>query len=86
MTWNCTAPPSAGATSGATQRNVEDHRSPNCTAWPPKAGKPPLLPPDIDLLQGTLTVKDKHGNVVGTYRIEGGNLELALDTMQLTPV
>jgi carboxyl-terminal processing protease len=50
------------------------------------AGKPPLLPEDIDLLQGTLTVKDKHGNVVGTYTIEGGNLELALDTMELTPV
>jgi carboxyl-terminal processing protease len=51
-----------------------------------KVGKPPLLPEDIDLLQGTLTVKDKLGNVVATYRIEGGNLELALDTMQLTPV
>jgi carboxyl-terminal processing protease len=51
-----------------------------------EVGKPPLLPDNIDLLQGTLTVQDKLGNVIGTYRIEGGNLELALDTMQLTPV
>ena len=35
---------------------------------------------------GTLTVRDKLGNVVGTYRIDAGNLELALDTMRLTPV
>jgi len=51
-----------------------------------QVGKPPLLPHDIDLNQGTITVRDKQGNVVGTYRIEGGNLELALDTMKLTPV
>jgi hypothetical protein len=49
-------------------------------------GKPPLLPPDIDLQAGTLTVRDKLGNVVGTYRIDAGNLELAFDTMRLTPV
>ena len=50
------------------------------------AGKAPLLPSDIDLNQGTLTVRDKQGNVVGTYRIDGGNLELALDTVKLSPV
>jgi carboxyl-terminal processing protease len=49
-------------------------------------GAPPLLPPDIDLLHGTITVKDKLGNVVGTYTINGGDLEVALDTMELTPV
>lgn len=51
-----------------------------------QAGKPPLLPTDIDLRQGSITVKDKLGNVIGTYTINGGNLEVALDTMQLTPV
>jgi len=51
-----------------------------------EVGKPPLLPPEIDLQDGTLTVRDKLGNVVGTYRIDAGNLELALDTMRLTPV
>jgi carboxyl-terminal processing protease len=51
-----------------------------------RAGKAPLLPPDIDLLGGTLTVADKHGNVVGTYRIEDGDLELALGSVKLSPV
>ena len=51
-----------------------------------EAGKPPLLPPDIDLTQGTLTIRDKQGNLVGSYRIEGGDVELALDTVKLTPV
>lgn len=51
-----------------------------------EAGKPPLLPPDIDLEHGTLTIRDKHGNVVGTYEIEGGNLGLALDTIRLKPI
>ena len=51
-----------------------------------KTGKPPLLPTDIDLRDGTLTVKDKLGNIIGTYKIDGGDLEVALETMQLTPV
>jgi carboxyl-terminal processing protease len=50
------------------------------------AGRTPLLPPDIDLLQGSLTIRDKQGNVVGTYRIEGGDLESALETVKLEPV
>ncbi len=50
-----------------------------------KVGKPPLLPPDVDLLEGTLTITDKAGNVVGAYRIDGGDLELALATVELTP-
>jgi len=49
-------------------------------------GSMPLLPSDIDLLNGMLTVTDKNGNVIGTYRIEGGNLELALGTLELTPL
>jgi hypothetical protein len=51
-----------------------------------EAGKPPLLPPDIDLAHGTLTIRDKHGNVIGTYEIEGGDVGLALDTIQLKPI
>ncbi len=51
-----------------------------------EVGKPPLLPGDVDLRAGTITVKDKLGNVIGTYKIDGGNLEVALDSMQLTPV
>lgn len=48
-------------------------------------GRVPLLPPDIDLAQGTLTIRDKLGNVVGTFRIEGGDLEQALQVVKLTP-
>jgi hypothetical protein len=50
------------------------------------AGRPPLLPPEIDLTQGTLTIRDKQGNLVGAYRIEGGNVEMALETVNLVPV
>jgi carboxyl-terminal processing protease len=51
-----------------------------------QVGRPPLLPTDIDMRGGLITVKDKLGNVIGSYRIDGGNLEVALDTLQLTPV
>lgn len=51
-----------------------------------QAGKVPLLPPDINLEAGTLAVRDKHGNLIGTYRIEAGDVELAFRALQLTPV
>lgn len=51
-----------------------------------KAGKPPLFPPEIETAEGTITVRDKHGNVIGTYRIEDGNLELALRQVHLSPI
>lgn len=51
-----------------------------------KAGRPPLLPPEIETAEGTITVRDKHGNVIGTYRIEDGNLELALQQVHLSPI
>ena len=50
-----------------------------------EVGRPPLLPPDVDLLEGTLTITDKDGNLIGAYRIDGGDLELALGTVELTP-
>ncbi len=49
-----------------------------------EVGKEPLVPPEMDLRQGTLVINDKQGQVVGTYRIEGGDLELALATLELT--
>ena len=51
-----------------------------------EAGKPPLLPPEFDTAEGSITVRDKHGNVIGTYRIEDGNLELALQQVRLSPI
>lgn len=50
------------------------------------AGKAPLLPPDVDLLSGTVTIRDRHGNVIGTYRIDGGDVRMALQGIRLTPV
>ena len=49
-----------------------------------EVGKEPLLPPEMDLRQGTLVINDKQGRIVGRYRIEGGDLELALATLELT--
>jgi carboxyl-terminal processing protease len=46
----------------------------------------PLLPTDVDLEEGTLTLRDRHDNVIGTYRIEGGDVSLALQTVTLTPI
>ena len=49
-------------------------------------GREPLLPEDVELIAGTITLRDKDGNVVGEYRIDGGDLELALNSVQLTPL
>jgi carboxyl-terminal processing protease len=51
-----------------------------------EAGKTPLLPPDVSVVDGTLTIRDKQGNVVGTYKIQGGDIELALETLDLKPL
>lgn len=51
-----------------------------------EAGRQALLPGDVDLQAGTITVRDRHGNVIGEYRIEGGDMNLALQSMRLTPV
>ena len=50
------------------------------------AGRPPLLPPNVDLTEGTLTLHDRYGNLVGTYRIDSGDLPRALETVALRPV
>jgi carboxyl-terminal processing protease len=51
-----------------------------------EAGRAPLLPPDVDLVAGTITIHDKHGNLIGGFRIEGGNLERALEEVTLSPL
>jgi carboxyl-terminal processing protease len=50
-----------------------------------RVGRVPLLPPDVDLSAGTLTVRDRHGNIVGAFRIEAGDLNRALQGVGLTP-
>ena len=51
-----------------------------------EAGRVPLLPPEVDLIDGTITIHDRHGNLIGTYHIDGGDVPLALETVALTPV
>ena len=49
------------------------------------AGREPLLPPDVDLTDGRITVQDAEGNVVGTYKITTGDVALALGALELEP-
>ncbi len=51
-----------------------------------EAGRPPLLPPEVETDDATLTIRDKHGNVIGAYRLEEGDLELALRQIRLSPI
>lgn len=47
------------------------------------AGRVPLLPDDVQLIGGTMILRDRHGNEIGRFEIEGGNVELALETLRL---
>ncbi len=51
-----------------------------------KAGRPPLLPPEVETDDATLTIRDKHGNLIAAYRVEDGDLELALRQIRLSPI
>ncbi len=48
-----------------------------------RSGRPPLLPPDADLTDAVVTVRDRNGTVVGQYRVVGGDLEFALRQVEL---
>lgn len=50
------------------------------------AGRPSLIPDDAELLGGTLLLRDRNGNAIGRYRIEGGDLEIALTGVRLSQV
>jgi carboxyl-terminal processing protease len=45
-----------------------------------------LLPEDAEIAGGQMLITDRHGNAIATFRITGGNLELALRAAQLEPV
>ena len=49
-------------------------------------GRRPLLPADADLADGTLSVYDRGGDLVSTYRLVSGDLEYALRHLQLIPI
>ena len=45
-----------------------------------------LLPADVDLSEGHIIVRDRLGNVIGRFRIEEGDVELALRGLDLVPL
>ncbi len=51
-----------------------------------EAGGRPLLPLDVDPAGGTLSVHDADGNLIGSFRILGDDLELALRQARLEPL
>jgi carboxyl-terminal processing protease len=47
------------------------------------AGRPPLLPEDVDLSNGRITVADRDGTTIGSFRIAGGDVPMALAALEL---
>jgi predicted TIM-barrel enzyme len=45
-----------------------------------------LIPVDTNLDNAVVTLTDEDGNVVGSWRIEGGNIESALDSLRLESI
>ena len=48
-----------------------------------KAGRKPLFPADADLADAVVTVRDRHGEILAHYRVVGGDLERALQQVEL---
>lgn len=42
-----------------------------------------LIPPEVDLENARLTLTDQNGNLIGTWRVMHGNIESALESLQL---
>ncbi|MCH8049953.1 hypothetical protein IIB51_00895, partial [Patescibacteria group bacterium] len=51
-----------------------------------EAGRPPLFPPEVETDDATLTIRDKHGNLIAAYRVVDGDLKLALRQIRLSPI
>ena len=49
-------------------------------------GREPLLPPEAEVAGGTISVLDRDGNHLGTFRIEGGDVARALDSLTVRRV
>jgi len=45
--------------------------------------KASLIPPDVDLENAIVTLTDQEGNEIGTWRVMHGNIEAALESLQL---
>jgi len=44
-----------------------------------------LIPEDVNLKNALMTISDGDGNVIGTWRVKNGDIEAALDSLQLEP-
>jgi carboxyl-terminal processing protease len=64
-----------------TQQRIDELR-----AAARKAGRPPVIPPNVDLEDSVIAIHDREGNLIGEYRVEGGNLRIALEGVLLEPV
>jgi len=42
-----------------------------------------LIPPNVDLENAIVTLTDQEGNEIGTWRVKHGNIEAALESLQL---
>lgn len=42
-----------------------------------------LIPPEVDLENARLTLTDQNGNLIGTWRVMHGDIEFALESLQL---
>lgn len=42
-----------------------------------------LIPPEVDLENARLTLTDQNGNLIGTWRVMAGDIESALESLQL---
>jgi carboxyl-terminal processing protease len=51
-----------------------------------QSGQAPLLPDDLDLADGRVTVTDRDGRVVGVFRIVDGGLAEALEMANVEPI
>jgi carboxyl-terminal processing protease len=64
-----------------TQRRIEELRG-----LAQEAGREPLLPEGAELAGATIAIRDRDGNLVGEYRLERGDLELALELLSVEKV
>jgi hypothetical protein len=42
-----------------------------------------LIPPEVDLTNALVTLTDQEGNKIGSWRVKYGNIEAALESLQL---
>jgi carboxyl-terminal processing protease len=61
-----------------TQRRIDELRG-----LAREAGRESLLPEDAEVIGGTIAVRDREGTLIGEYRLEGGDLEMALELLAI---